>query len=62
MARELTQPKKQRGRPRTGVGAPIHVRMKPDQVEAVDAWAAEQPDNPSRAEAIRRLVEMALEL
>jgi hypothetical protein len=28
--------------------------------EAVDAWAASQPDKPSRSEAIRSLVELGL--
>jgi hypothetical protein len=28
--------------------------------ETADEWAAHQPDMPSRSEAIRRLVEMAL--
>jgi hypothetical protein len=28
----------------------------------VEAWAKRQPDNPSRSEALRRLVAMALKL
>jgi hypothetical protein len=28
--------------------------------EEVDAWANKQPDGPSRSEALRRLVELAL--
>lgn len=35
--------------------------MMPDQLKRLDAWAAEQPDKPSRPEAVRRLVDMALE-
>jgi hypothetical protein len=30
--------------------------------ETVDAWAAHQPDMPSRSEAIRRLVELGLKV
>lgn len=37
-------------------GTPIMVRMQPDQLAAVDAWAAAQDDALSRPEAIRRLV------
>jgi ribbon-helix-helix CopG family protein len=36
------------------------VRLQPDQLAAVDAWAAKQHDAPSRPEAIRRLVSQAL--
>lgn len=51
---------KKRGRPATGKGESINVRLQPDQLAAVDAWAAKQEDGPSRPEAIRRLVEKAL--
>lgn len=34
--------------------------MSAKDVEAIDAWRREQPDLPSRAEAIRRLVERGL--
>lgn len=44
---------------------PLAVRfeMRANQkwIEAVDAWRAQQPGIPSRAEAIRRLVDMGLE-
>lgn len=36
------------------------VRVPPAQLERVDAWAAEQPDEPGRPEAIRRLVDKGL--
>jgi hypothetical protein len=35
--------------------------MLPPDLAAVDEWASKQEDRPSRPEAIRRLVEMALE-
>lgn len=34
----------------------------PSQVAAIDAWRAKQPGIPSRSEAIRRLVELGLEI
>jgi uncharacterized protein len=36
------------------------VRLDSATVDAVDAWRAEQPDQPSRAEAVQRLVERSL--
>jgi Arc/MetJ-type ribon-helix-helix transcriptional regulator len=52
---------KLRGRPKTGK-TPVHALRIPDHLrEQVDAWIAEQPDpQPSRSEAIRRLIEKAL--
>lgn len=41
-------------------GTPVMVRMQPDQLEAVDAWASAQDDAPSRPEAVRRLVDQGL--
>jgi hypothetical protein len=36
------------------------LRLQPDQLAAVDAFAAGEPDNPSRPEAVRRLVARGL--
>jgi Arc/MetJ-type ribon-helix-helix transcriptional regulator len=36
------------------------IRLSPKLRKSVDAWAVAQPDNPSRSEAIRRLLEVAL--
>jgi hypothetical protein len=48
---------KRRGRPATGKGQTIGVRVHPDLMGTLDAWIARQPDpKPSRPEAIRRLV------
>jgi len=44
------------GRPATGVGTPITVRLAPDQLAALDAWISQRPTSPSRPEAIRQLV------
>lgn len=52
--------KKRRGPKPTGVGTLIGVRLQPESLEAVDAWRKKQDDLPSRPEAIRRLVEVAL--
>jgi hypothetical protein len=40
--------------------APFQMRASPEFLEAVDKWRAKQEDKPSRAEAIRRLVELGL--
>ena len=39
---------------------PVMVRLSPDERSSVDAWRRKQTDLPSRPEAIRRLVKMAL--
>lgn len=41
-------------------GRILQMRVSDDFIESIDAWAARQPDRPSRSEAIRRLVEMGL--
>ena len=38
----------------------VVVRLQPDPLRALDGWAAKQNDHPTRAEAIRRLVELGL--
>ena len=54
-------PKKRRGRPPTGGRRDgILVRLEPAQFESLDAWSAKQHPEPSRPEAIRRLVELGL--
>jgi len=52
--------KKSRGRPTTGIGKPIGLRLYPDLDKRLDAWRARQRDKPSKPEAIRRLLEIAL--
>jgi hypothetical protein len=51
---------KKRGRPATGNDPVRAFRMSDEFIASVDAWIAEQADHPSRAEAIRRLVELGL--
>ena len=52
--------KKTRGPPPTGKGTLIGLRLQPRPLARVDRWAASQEDDPSRPEAIRRLVELGL--
>jgi hypothetical protein len=52
--------KRGRGRPPTGIGKPVGLRLYPELEQKIDAWASKQPDKPGRPEAIRRLIEFAL--
>ena len=49
-----------RGRPATGAGIFVGVRLQPKALVTLNKRAAEQSDDPSRSEAIRRLVEFGL--
>jgi hypothetical protein len=62
MAKKTVLAKKRRGPPPTGKGVQIVVRMQPAPLSALDAWKAKQKDDPTRAEAIRRLVELGLKV
>lgn len=49
------------GRPATGIGEQIQVRLKPSQLSALDAWIADQIHaDLTRPEAVRWLLEQAL--
>jgi hypothetical protein len=50
------------GRPATGRDPTRTFRLSDEFMAQLDAWAARQPNKPSRSEAIRRLVEMALKV
>jgi hypothetical protein len=52
--------KKRRGRPATGQDPVTAVRLSLALKSQIEDWAKQQPDNPSRSEAIRRLVKLAL--
>jgi hypothetical protein len=56
----LDRKKRGRGRPSTGLGKPVGLRLYVELEQKVDAWASRQTDKPGRPEAIRRLVEMGL--
>lgn len=61
MAKSIRDNKKSRGRPKTtGTGTLIGVRLQPDALARLDAWAAKQEGEISRPEAIRLLIEAAL--
>jgi hypothetical protein len=53
---------RKRGRPATGrFSDPVSaIRLSADIKARIDAWAAKQPDKPSRSETIRRLIELGL--
>jgi hypothetical protein len=51
------KPKKKMGRPPTGIGRTIGLRLYPVEEAALEAWIARQPDpKPSNPEAIRRIL------
>ena len=52
--------KKQRGPRAASERAPIAALLPSELLARVDRWAASQQDDPSRPEAIRRLVELGL--
>ena len=56
----MTTRKKQRGAPATGKGTLTGLRLQAGLLARIDRWAASQEDDPSRPEAIRRLVELGL--
>ena len=50
----IADSRKPRGRPPTGIGKAIGLRLYPELEASLDAWIADQPDpKPSRPEAIR---------
>ena len=60
MARQEKMLAKKRGRPATGRGKTVGVRCHNSLLESIDEWRRSEPDRPTRARAIRRLVERAL--
>jgi hypothetical protein len=52
--------RKRPGRPATGQDPVTAIRLSKELRGTVDKWAASQDDQPSRSEAIRRLVELGL--
>lgn len=56
----IIKKKNRRGPPPTGKGELLGVRINPPQFVALDSWIAQQPDKPSRPEAVRRLLNFAL--
>jgi len=60
MAKSIPVIHKKRGRPATGHDPVLTVRLSPATRVSIETWAKQQPDKPSRSEAIRQLVEFAL--
>jgi hypothetical protein len=51
-----------RGRPETGIGPSIGLRLYPDLAAELDAWIEQQPEpRPSKPEAIRQLIKRGLD-
>jgi hypothetical protein len=53
-------PQKKRGRPATGQDPHISLRLPVETIAAAEAWAAQQPDKPTRSEALRRLIDLGM--
>jgi hypothetical protein len=62
MVKSIPVVRKKRGRPATGVDPVTAIRLSPQLRAQVDAWAAKQEDKPVRSVAIRRLVQLALQV
>jgi hypothetical protein len=60
MTMTSASPRARRGRPATGVGLPVMVRMHEPLASRLDEWIAQQIERLSRPEAMRRLAALAL--
>ncbi|MDA9482965.1 hypothetical protein XI07_13190 [Bradyrhizobium sp. CCBAU 11445] len=60
MTRSIYDNKKSRGRPKTGIGTLVGVRLNDVALKMLDDWRRKQEDLPGRPEAIRRLVDLGL--
>jgi hypothetical protein len=54
------QEKKKGGRPATGRDPAVALRLSPEKRREIEAWAAEQDDQPGFSEAVRRLIDRGL--
>lgn len=62
LKQETLVSKKRRGPAPSGQGTPVMVRLQPDQLARLDAWIAEEGGRAtSRPEAVRRLIDVALQ-
>jgi len=62
MNKSINVIKKRRGRPATGQGTLIGVRLQPSQLKALDAWIDKQDASLTRPEAIRAMMETILHI
>jgi hypothetical protein len=60
MKKSIVDNQKKRGRPKTGVTPMTGVRFRASVLAEIERWASGQQDKPTKAEAIRRLVELGL--
>ena len=61
MTQETVLTKKRRGPVPTGKGTLVGVRLQPPELDRLDGWIAAQPEpQPSRPEAVRRILGKAL--
>jgi hypothetical protein len=61
MASSISDNKKKRGRPATGIGPAVGLRLYPELEQRLDAWIAKQGEpDLGRPEAIRRLLDHVL--
>ena len=60
MTRSTAVNKNLGGRPSTGIGTLVGVRLQPAQLAALDLWIAAQPEPVTRPEAVRQLLAGAL--
>ena len=62
MNKSINVIKKVRGRPATGQGTLIGVRLRPSHLKAIDAWIAKQSMPVTRPEAIRGMIDAMLHI
>jgi hypothetical protein len=62
MKKSINVIKKSRGRPATGQGTLVGVRLQPSELAALDKWIARQPDEMTRPQALRAMMAMVTEL
>jgi hypothetical protein len=62
MKKSINVIKKARGRPATGQGTLIGVRLQPSQLKALDSWIDKQDASLTRPEAIRAMMETILHI
>jgi hypothetical protein len=60
MRKSIVDNQKKRGRPKTGITPMTGVRFRASVLAEIERWASGQGDKPTKAEAIRRLVELGL--
>jgi hypothetical protein len=55
------EPKRKQGRPAGRIqNTQLQMRASPEFIRAIDEWREEQPDQPPRSVAVRRLIERGL--